>query len=409
MRIAGYNPPHTMTTGTRKLSAAIAFLLLLGSMLHASEWDVPASTLAREIAGISGPGTISLQVRNSSSLPTEAISAIRRRVEEQLRSTGVRVVDQVTAASDVTLTLSENVHGYLLVAEVKQGTDVRVVMQSFPRTQTASTATASNKTVTLRTTLLLSQSQKILDATQLSGLSPYLAVLEPEQVIIYRMSAGSWAPEQSFPITHSRVWPRDLRGRLVPATDHLFDVYLPGTACAASATAPLQMECRDSDDPWPLGEQRAFFGASRNFFNGVLTPGIGKETRVEPFYSAAPLKREKYTLWTMAGVDGRVRQYDGFNVRTVTAARNWGSDIASINADCSTFLLATENGDRTGADALRVYEVADREPTEASQPAEFPGPITVLWKSDSQSATAVVHNLKTGKYEAYNVTLACNR
>ena len=35
------------------------------------------------------------------------------------------------------------------------------------------------------------------------------------------------------------------------------------------------------DDPWPLtpddGSVRAFYAASRNFFTGALSPGIGKD------------------------------------------------------------------------------------------------------------------------------------
>jgi len=398
-----------MTTGRWKFSAVLACLLAMATVSHAAEWDEGSAALARNIASISGPGTISLEIKNSSSIPAEKVLEIRRSLEAQLRSAGIQVADENTAATAVTLTLSENIQGYLWVAQVRQGNDLRVVMQAIVRAQ-APVLSVKSRSVSIHATLLISQRQPILDATHLPGLSPYLAVLEPEQVVIYRMSSGTWAPEQSFPITHSRIWPRDLRGRLVAANDHLFDVYLPGTFCASSVGAPLRMECRDSDDPWPIGTQRAFYGASRNFFNGVLTPGIGKHTRVEPFYSAAALDRPNYALWTMAGVDGRVRQYDGFNPRIVSSARAWGSSITAIKSECGSLLVASENSDRTMRDALRAYEVVDREPSEASTPAEFAGPITALWPSaDSTFATAIVQNLKTERYEAYNVALACNR
>jgi hypothetical protein len=409
VQAAGYNPRHTMITGTWKISAVVACVLVLATISHTAQWDEATAALARNIASVSGPGTVSLEINNRGSIPGEKVPEIRRSLEAQLRSAGIRVTDANTAATAVTLTLSENIQGYLWVAQVKQGNDVRVVMQSIARTQ-APVLAPKAKNISIHSTLLISQGQPILDATQLPGLSPYLAVLEPEQVVIYRMRSGSWSPEQSFPITHSRTWPRDLRGRLVAGSDHLLDVYLPGTFCASTVNAPLRMECRESDDPWPIGSQHAFFGASRNFFNGVLTPGIGKQTRIEPFYSAAALERPNYTLWTMTGVDGRVRQYDGFNPRIVSAAREWGSSVAAVKTDCGSILLATTNSDDTVADSLRAYEVADREPSEASAPAEFAGPITALWPSvDATSATAVVHNLKTATYEAHNVTLACNR
>ena len=408
MRTAGYNPRHTMNKGTWKFASVVVCVLTFAAVSHAVEWDEGMAAIARNIASISGPGTISLEIKNSSSIPSEKVVEIRRSLELQLRSAGIQVTDANTAATSVTLTLSENIQGYLWVAQVKQGNDVRVVMQSMPRTQ-APVLAEKTKSFSFHTTLLISQGERILDATQLPGLSPYLAVLEPEQVVIYRMNSGSWKPEQSLPIAHTRIWPRDLRGRLVGGNDHLFEAYLPGTFCASTVTAPLRMECRDSDDPWPIGTQRAFYGAARNFFNGVLTPGLGKQTRVEPFYSAAALDRQNYTLWTMAGVDGRVRQYDGFNPRMVSGAREWGSNIATIKTDCGALLLATGNNDGTTNDSLRAFEVGDREPSEASAPAEFNGPITGLWSAvDSMSATAVVHNLKSDKYEAYNVTLTCN-
>lgn len=407
MTVAGYNPRHTMTTGTWKLSVLLAWLFV-ATLGHAAEWDEGTAALARNIASISGPGTISLDIKNVSSISAEKLPQIRRSLEVQLRNSGIRVTDTNTAATAVTLTLSENLKGYLWVAQIKQGNDVRVVMQTIARMQ-APVLAAKSKSVSIHPTMVIAQGQTILDATQLPGLSPYLAVLEPEQVVIYRMSSGTWAQEQSFPIAHSRVWPRDLRGRLLPGNDHLFDVYLPGTFCASSAVAPLRMDCRDSDDPWPIGPQRAFYGASRNFFTGVLTPGIGKQTRIEPFYSAAAMERPNYTLWTMTGIDGRVRQYDGFNPRTVNAARDWGSNITAVKSDCGSLLLVTANNDGTSVDNLRGYEVVDREPSEASAAAEFAGPISALWPStDATSATAIVHNLKTGKYEAYNVTLSCN-
>jgi hypothetical protein len=409
MSLAGYNPRHTMTTGTWKLSAVLACLLTMATLSSAAEWDEGTAALARNIASISGPGTISLDIKNSSSLPAEKIPEIRRSLEAHLQSSGIRVADTNTAATAVTLTLSENVQGYLWVAQIKQGSDIRVVMQSVARMQ-APVMAATNKSITIHASMLIAQGLTILDATQLPGLSPYLALLEPDQVVIYRMSSGRWVPEQSFAITHSRVWPRDLRGRLVPGNDHLFDVYLPGTFCTSSAASPLRLECKDSDDPWPIGTQRAFYGASRNFFNGVLTPGIGKETRIEPFYSAAALDRRNYTLWTMAGVDGRVRQYDGFNPRMVNSAREWGSNITAVKSECGSLLLATGNNDGITGDSLRAFEVTDREPSEASAPTEFAGPIIALWPSaDSTSATAIVRNLKSEKYEAYNVTLSCNR
>src|SRR3954465_8714726 len=77
MRTAGYNPRHTMITGTWKFSAVLTCLVALATIGHAVEWDEPAAALARNIASISGPGTVALAVKNSSAIPAEKIPEIR--------------------------------------------------------------------------------------------------------------------------------------------------------------------------------------------------------------------------------------------------------------------------------------------------------------------------------------------
>jgi hypothetical protein len=409
MITAGYNSPQSMNRAIGRTFLAAIAVLALCCTISAASWNEPAALLARDVSGVTGPGTVAFTFKNSSSLTADQVTEIRNALFSELRTNGVRPVDPTTAATDVTITFSENAQSYVWIAEVKQGADSKIVMRSVPRAQ-PSTSPAASTGVLVRSALIYSQPECIIDATQLPGLSPYLAILEPERVGIYRQVAGKWSLEQSLPIAHTRIWQRDLRGRIVPASDHLFDIYLPGTKCSTTATSPLRLECADSDDPWPLGNQATFFGAARNFFNGVLRPGIAKQTNVAPFYSGAALPRSNYTLWFFAGIDGRVHQYDGFNERIVNSARDWGSGLASVNADCGTFLVATGNADATAPDTLRAYEVADREPAPASPVTEYPGPVTSLWTaSDGFSAFAIVHNLRSNQYEAYNVSLACAR
>jgi hypothetical protein len=212
-----------------------------------------------------------------------------------------------------------------------------------------------------------------------------------------------------------RAMPLDMRGRLFPATGHTFDAYLPGMACASVTVAPMLMSCRASDDPWPIGEkQSAFFNAARNFFNGVISPGIGSQTNVEPFYSAVALPRPGYTLWMFTGVDGRIRLADGKDVTMVranSAARDWGSDMAAVNG-CGRgpLIISTGGGDATVVDTVRGYEMPDREPMAVSAAVDLPGPVTALWtQPDQKSAVAVVHTLTTGKYDAYSVSVICNQ
>src|ERR1700690_2535802 len=162
---------------------------------------------------------------------------------------------------------------------------------------------------------------------------------------------GRWELEASLPIAHSRTFPRDLRGRLLPRRDHLFNVYLPGSFCRTNSitAAPLTLTCNDTDDPWSLtpedGSARAFYAGARNFFTGALSPGIGKISNVPAFYSAAALPRSSYTLWAFATVDGSLHLVDGMTDQAIRGAK-WGSDLAIVHSGCGSGvqLLLSENG-----------------------------------------------------------------
>jgi hypothetical protein len=280
--------------------------------------------------------------------------------------------------------------------------------------------------IVLKTTLLFSQEQPMLDAAlvEMPGGSRLL-VLDDGMVAIYRHQganpAGRWEIEASLPIAHSRTFPRDLRGRLLLRRDHLFDVYLPGTFCRTNsiAVAPLTLTCNETDDPWPLapedGAVRAFFAPARNFFTGGLSPGIGKVANVPSFYSAAALPRSSYTLWAFAAVDGSLHLVDGMTDQSIRGAR-WGSDLAAVHSSCGTGtqLLVSESqnlghGD-SERDGLRAFEIPDRDPVAASAAVEFDGRgvIVALWpESSGNGAMAIVKRKDTGWYEAYRVSISC--
>lgn len=410
MTIAGYNPRRFMTSHRTRLSALIALGLTL-CLPAAAQWAEPIGQLAREIAAINGPGTVTLTAQNMSSLTADNIPLIKRDLQNELRAAGVRVV-AANAAADIKLTLSENAQGYLWVAEVRQGSETRVAMVTATRSQNAATLQTSSL-VTIHKTLLWSQDARILDlALVQAGRDAHMVVLDPENVSLFKMAGGGWIAEQQFTIPHTHAWPREVRGRLMLARDHLFDAYLPGVFCASTTTPPLTLNCRDAENPWPLtATQAAPLSASRNFFTGTLTPAIGKLASTPAFYSAAAIPRPLYTLWIFARTDGSVHMMDGVN-DVGARARDWGSDIAAVKSSCGaqTQLLVTGTGDAETPDVMRAFEIADREPVEVAPAVDFGGPVTALWTaSDERSATAVVKNLKTGKYDAFELSISCGQ
>lgn len=404
MEAANYNSLFRMTGLKRHFWGSIFALLLMANSGFASNLSAPATDFARMIAGVTGPGVITLEVTNSSSLTKSDAADIQHTLENQLRTAGVRFGSNANASTDVHVTLSENLEGYLWVAEISQGTQTQVQMISVPRTETP-VATHGGPSVTIRKTLLFSQPVQILDA-YVDG--NRMTLLDAKSIETFSMNGGSWQSDQAVPFTASHNFPRDLRGLLVPQKDHQADVYLPGTVCNVSANSGMGVSCHDGDDPWPLGPKSALFNSGRNYFTGALFPASGRPTG--PFYSLVAIPRPSYSLLMTTGLDGRVHLNDGVNERVLPSTSDWGSDISAVNSKCGngTLVLVTTAGDDTVADSLRAFEIPDRDPVQVSAPLDFPGPITALW-THGDAATAITHNLRTGSYEAYSVSITCNQ
>ena len=400
------------------LTSFLLVTVFLPAPLCASSLGDTARQLAHKIAAAAGPGAVALEVTNRSSLDEKSVREVRSALEAALHVEGVYTAKSEQAMGTVEVVLSESLREYVWTAEIVIGSDEKkVAIVSLPRSPTGASFSPALPIV-LKSTLLFDREQPMLDIAlvEMPGGSRLL-VLDDSTVAIYRRQganpSGRWDLETSLPIAHARTFPRDLRGRLLLRRDHLFDAYLPGTLCRSSAAAPLTLTCTDSDDPWPLAPDdsvRAFYAASRNFFTGALSPGIGKVSNVPSFYSAAALPRTNYTLWTFAAVDGPLHLVDGITDQTIRGAKSkWGSDLAVVHSNCGTGtqLLVSESGDKE-RDGLRAFEIPDRDPVAVSAAVEFNGRIVALWpESSGTGAAAIVKRKDTGWYEAYRVSISC--
>ena len=412
---AVYNSPIAQMFASfpsgRLLCLVLGLFLLVPTLTLAADWDTPERELARKISAVCGPAPVSLELVNRSGLGKRDIDQVLLGLRSQLSGLGVHVAPPEQASAAVKVSISENLQSYVWVAEIRQSVESSTVIVSSPRPDVGFPREASS-TFILRKIPLWAQEERILDVAVLEeSVTPTLiAVLDPEKIALYRFTENRWRQETALTISHSRTWPRDMRGRMVPRQDHLVDIYLPGVFCQIPASSPVTLVCRDSDDPWPLSIQfplAAFYAPTRNFFTGVLSPGIGKQTSTGKFYAAAPLPRPGYTLWVLTGVDGSLHLLDGTTDQS--ANLGWGSDVATIKTACGSGwqVLATHAGDDS-LDSVRAYEFADREPTAVSQPLEFGSGITALWtEAKGGSAIAVSRNTKTGNYEAFRLALAC--
>jgi hypothetical protein len=398
---------------------ASAGLLLVRTPIcrAAGSWDAPATELAHQIASLTGPGTVSLTIRNNSSIPVDEVPAIRRLLLNELSALGVTARPATDAATIVRVTLSQSARQGLWVAEVQQGPDVRVAMVSVANTAPASKPQGTP--VLLRKTLLFSQLAPILDAdviTLTGDTAASLVILSPEEITVYHggENGGTWVKGQNFVVTHASPYPRDIRGRLQAEPGGGFKAYLPGVVCSASPLAivvgtGIAVSCADSDDPWPVGWRRAFFNSNRNYFTGVMVPNTGSDAA--PFYSVADLigKRSAATVFSQIG--GQFRVSDGSGAKVLAGTRDWGSDVAGVQSECGAGaqLLATASGEAM-QDSLLAYELVGHDAIAVSPPLPLEGQVTALWPASGMaSATVILTTEQPLQHEAYSVSLVCNQ
>lgn len=422
MHSARYNPPQRMIDRRRLWRWGTALVCLLSGLgvpaARAATWEQPASDLARQIAALTGPGPARLVLRNDSTLAAAEIPVIRRLLESDLRTLGVRPGDYDSAPL-IRVTLSENLQGGLWVAEVENGSQTRVTMVPVPLAPAA--PSGSGGAITVRRTLLITEDAPVLDAKIFvtAGVQR-LVVLEPDRLLTYQRNAAAlgsaaWLLDQSFPVTHTRPLPRDLRGELVAASDHAFDAWLPGVRCQAAESsagvgASLSVACSDSDDPWPvLPGQSAFFNAMRDNFTGVLAPGFGLD--LPPFYQAGALPRETGAATLLNPVDGRLLLLDNGALQPVAGAADWGSDFAVLRSGCGSGaqVLVSGSGAAASGDTLRAWEIAGRQAIPVSAPVTVDGVVMAIWPStDGSSATVIVRREAPLRYEVWNGSALCN-
>ena len=84
--------------------------------------------IGHHFAAIAGPGPAKLTIKNRSSIPADQVASIRRTLERDLQSYGVTSPGSAEVATVIRVTLSQNLQHELWIAEVQEGTEVKVVM-----------------------------------------------------------------------------------------------------------------------------------------------------------------------------------------------------------------------------------------------------------------------------------------
>jgi hypothetical protein len=436
--------PNDIIRATRKdtkmkLTKRMCLLAILGAVLvrptlaaAPGPWEQPASDLADQIAAILGPGQAHLTIRNLSSISNDEIPVIRRLLAQDLKAHGV-VMAGAESANTIRVTLSESARERMLVAEVAEGDQTQVAMVDLGAisTQTATTQERMelHKEIYLNAAALANGSAVVSDdpVMALMEAGTRLFVLREDSVMVFARNADRVRTfEASLALDLKRPMPRDPRGVLIAAADgNGFTVFMPGTECSGAFSTPVDaaalphngwtVNCHASDEPWHIAvdasgapQLKAFYNSARDYFTGVVSPGVGVD--LPPFYAATLLPRSVGSgALLIGGIDGRVQLAENGTLKTVSGTRDWGSDFAVLHSGCGAGVqvISSSSGEAAN-DSLRAYELPALEAVPASAPLAMDGTVTALWTvPDGRSVLAVVRNAAS-QYEVDRVTALCN-
>jgi hypothetical protein len=393
-----------------------------------SRWAQPAAELAGQISDILGPGQAQLTVRNLSSIEASEVPAIRRLLEQNLKTHGV-LASGTESANAIRVTLSESARERLWVAEVVEGNVTQVVMVHVELSAKA-VAVADARMVLRREKIAglfnriggVVQDNPILAAAAING---HFVVMFADRISVFSSGTGGWTEVNAFPI--EKQLGRDPRGILLANADGgSFTAYVPGGECTGSYSLPLggatadsgwNVRCHASDDPWPVYQSadangapplKAFYNPARDYFTGVVVPSIGVD--LPAFYSAGIIPRAAGgAALLVAEIDGKVSVVENGALRAVAGTRDWGSDFAVVRSGCGagTQVIASSSGEAAN-DSLRAFDIPALEALPVSGPLAMDGTVTALWTAaDGKSAFAVVRNA-TNQYEVDRVSALCN-
>jgi hypothetical protein len=328
------------------------FLMLAGVASGQSMDDAVRLLATKTGAHLAANEAAHVISKNSSSLSQADASKIQRDFDRAIRKR-LRNPEAV----DCALTISENVHGFLLISKVRDD----VEMTSFRVEHVIDRPRAS-----IAKAKIWEQDTPILD----------MAVIEDQMLVLDTAAVTRYDHGQRMEtIPINILMPRDPRGRIEIAGESL-TLQVPGSVCKGT-WKPLAIKCE------PGGE----IVSGRNTLEVADLPA-----------HFSRVQAGEITL--LAEADGRVHVYDA--TRKPIAVSNEAGDIAA--ACGSVRFLVSGAGDRESLDSLALFELANANLLRVSDPVEFPGPITALTPT-----LAVARNLSTGRYEAYSLTVDCGR
>nr|HEV7954652.1 hypothetical protein [Candidatus Acidoferrales bacterium] len=337
----------------------------------------------------------------------------KKMIESELRARGLRTVADSSFDVKVRITLSQDLIERIWVAEYEAEGTRAVLVAQFEHTglDIRPWMTGAH----LDRELIFSDNALFLDFVECRR--PTKETCGAELVLFPKelMGMKGW---ESFPdvlIAHEKPTSRDVRGR-IRLIDGRFESRIEDAICSGD-TNLSNPKCVTSKNPWsfwgPGGESaNAILADGQNWFTWVGGALPNADAKREPFFSLAGIEVNGEPGWISSGTDGKVRIFNNKTGEILGTAAGWGSELAAVKTECGNGwqILATRQRDRTETDAVTVFEWTGSEFRALTDPLEMNGTIVSMWSADGEGpARAVVHNLKTGNYEAYLLKVGCSQ
>lgn len=415
----------------RCIAPFAVLVLAICALASVCRADSAATNAARELAAkvstqLETKSAIHVEFRDlTNSLGAADMAEAQQAFQSQLAGRGFRTVAGAGAAgansgansavTGVLVSLSADTDWRLWVAEFLHDGKPAVAIVSFA--PAPANAGGSQGAVLIQRQLILSQAEPILDFAftgQATDSNSALVVLSPGSISVMRFRDKSWQLQAKDLLQSIPGMPRDLQGRIVVSGGN-FDAWLANVNCTGPVADVGSTRCAEAKNAaWDFAAANgkglsASAVRGRNWFQ--WPEGADGNSARESFYAIAGFAANDQALWAAAGADGRLRVYADSG-DAIANVGGFGSQVASVQTACGTGwqILTTRDGDFAKADAVQAQEWTGNGFRPLSAEMAFDGPVLALRKgSEVNSVRAMVRNLKTGNYEAYALSVYCNR
>jgi hypothetical protein len=327
-------------------------------------WDDAVNQLAGKVASSLSPSApLQVDFENTSSLDAASAAAIHSAIRAALVSHSFHLVSpgaiSAKTPARVIFTLSESAANYVWVVRIASDTadaeSAPPAVVAVAKLDNFGSASISEH-ISLEKRLVWKQPSEFLDFALLprpAAGNSALIVLDNNHLAVFEMTGPDWRVSHTSPIPQTALVSRDRWGQIdLPSSTF----HIAGRDCIGDPDLAGTIHCRETKTPESL---------------------------------------------LVRGKTGSLPAAAGSGVGTAM----------SETCNARAIFLGTGDGDWTQTDAIQAY-LGDASSTSSpsGSPLSFPGPVLSLHSdsSEANSARAVVHNLKTGDYEAYIVTATCS-